>query len=247
MSASTEPTRAPPSGGAAGLGSVLAAAWQPAGLLYLAVCLVALLVGLCPEAIYPSRLDVPPAPLPALQTLAMGQGLFVLLVHPLIVLWRSERGRAGRRRAATLVESLTWLALTVPLYAAAAWLADATAADVLRAAAALLLLWPLSWAAGRLVAKRPAARPGVFLGLLVMAALPAAHYIAREFLGVFASDWLWDLAPVTFLWQAAASRAGGVVPTPLWAPLVWLVLAAALALAGVLPGRLGRAGGQPAP
>jgi hypothetical protein len=233
MSASTDPDRT----GRERDARLLAAAWRPAGLVYLAVCLAALLVGLHPQAIYPSRTEVQAAPLPALQALATAQVLFLLLVHPLIVLRRSERDAIRRYWAETLVESLTWLAVTVPFYAAAAWLADATATDVIRTLVCLLLLWPLTWSAGSILRAGKAARPAVILLMLIVAALPAAYYITREFLGVFPSDWLWDLAPATFIWQAAASRAGGVVPTPLWPLVLWLVVAAALAAAGMVQRR----------
>ena len=231
MSASTDPV--PASAGAGegpGLaGSVTAAAWRPAGLLYLAVCLAALLVGLYPRAIHPSRQDVASAPLPALQSLAAAQALFILLVHPLILLRRGRPGPADRYWSRTVVESLTWLAATIPFYVAAAWLADATARDVVRTALYLLCLWPLAWSAGAVLRDWPAARPATILLLLIVAALPAGHYITREFLRVFPAEGLWHLAPATFAWQVARSRAGTLLPAPLWALATWPVVAAGLA------------------
>jgi hypothetical protein len=213
---------------------VLAAAWRPAGLLYLGACLAALLAGLWPQAIYPSHGGVLAAPLPTLQTLVTGQTLFILLVHPLIILRRADRGLIRRYWTETLIESLTWLVVAGPLYVAAAWLADATAADVIRTAICLACFWPVAWSAGATLQSRPAARPAVVLLLLIVAALPAAYYLTCEFLRVFPAKWLWNLAPATFAWQAAASRAGGLIPRPLWPLGVWLAVAAALLALGLL-------------
>ena len=229
MSASTDPDRRARGAGDGWWQWIAAAAWRPAGLGYLAVCLAALLVGLYPQAVYPSRSDVTAAPLPTLHALATAQALFILLVHPLVLLRRFERGFGRRYWAETVAESLTWLIATAPFYVAAAWLGDATPADVARTAVFLLCLWPVAWSAGALLRTRPAARPAVVLGLLVIAALPGAYYIAREFLRVYAADWLWDLAPATFAWQVATARAGSAVPRPLWALLAWPALAAGLA------------------
>jgi hypothetical protein len=224
MSASTEPARAGDGSGR----PLLAAAWRRGGLIYLAWCLGSLAAGLWPEAIYPSRRDAIPAPLPALQSLAAGQALFILLVHPLILLARARRG--GRRYwGETILESLTWLFVTLPFYVAAAWLADATAADVVRAAVCLLLLWPVAWSAGRALQRWKAARPAILLLLLLVAAMPAAWYLAREFLRPMPARWLRDLAPATYLWQAAGSRAGELLPRPFWPAAVHLALGAALA------------------
>ncbi|MGB2819717.1 MAG: hypothetical protein WBF17_01955, partial [Phycisphaerae bacterium] len=203
---------------------------------YLAACLAAMLVGLYPQAVYPSRTDVPAAPLPALQSLAAAQALFIVLVHPLIILRRTQRGEIARYWTETIVESLTWLVATIPLYAASAWLADATPGDVVRTVVYLLCLWPLAWSAGSVLRTWPAARPVVVLLLLVVAALPAGHYITREFLRVFPSDWLWDLAPATFAWQAARSRADALLPTPLWALAIWPVVAGAVIAVRLLRG-----------
>ena len=214
--------------------SLPAVLWRPAGLVYFAVCLASLAVGMFPLTVYPFPEAFVAAPRPTLQTLAVGQALFILLVHPAILLLRGRPRPTGRFPAEALLEPLCWLVATTPLYIAAAWLADATAGDVARTALCLLCLWPVAVSAAALLRRWPAARPAVFLLLLILAAAPGVYYIAREFLGVFEVDWLWDLAPATFIWSAAQSRAASLLPHPLWPPLTWLALAAALAVAASL-------------
>ena len=232
MSASTDPHRA--RSHHAGPRGLLDAAWRPAGLVYLACCLAGLLAGLYPQAVYPARSAVTAAPLPALRTLAVAQALFILLAQPLIALRRAERGLARRYWAETILESATWLVATVPFYTAAAYLGDATAVDVLRTAVYLACLWPVAWAAGALLARRGAARAPVGLLLLVAAALPGVHYLFREFLPVYRAAWLWQLAPATAAWDAAASRAGTLLPRPLWSLAAWPAVALALLAGSVL-------------
>jgi len=228
MSASTDLRRAAPSDPHPAPPSVLAAAWRPAGLLYLAACLAGLAAGLYPEAIYPSRRDVVPAPLPALQALATAQVLFILIVHPLIVLRRADFGRIRRYGPETIVESVTWLIATVPLYVAAAYLADATATDVLRTVLYVACLWPVAWAAGAILRRCRAARAPLLLLLLIVAAGPALFYVLREFMPLYPSDWLWQAAPATAAWDAAASRAPNPFPQPLWSLLLWPAFALCL-------------------
>lgn len=210
------------------------AAWRPAGLIYLGVCVASLAAGLYPQAIYPSRRDILPAPLPALQTLLVGQTLFILLVHPLILLARTQPESPGRYWRRTVAESAVWLAATAPLYVAAAWLANAEAGDVIRAAAWLACLWPVAWAAGWLLRARPAARTAVVLALLLAAAMPAGYYVVLEFLRPWPTGWLWQLAPATFAWQIARSRAGTLLPQPAWAVLIWPAIAAAASAGSLL-------------
>jgi hypothetical protein len=207
--------------------SPLAAAWRPGGLIYLAVCALALLAGLFPQYIYPPR-NVQAAPLPTLSALALGQAMFILAGWPVLCLWRCQQGTIRHYATESIIEALAWLIAAAPLYLAAAWLADATALDVARTVLTLLALWPLALSAGALMRTRPALRPAVMLAMLVLAALPAVWYIWREFLGAMPADWLWDLAPVTFTWQTAASRTPALIPTPAWPPAVWLAAAAAV-------------------
>jgi len=210
-----------------GTQSPLAAAWRPGGLIYLAVCTLALLAGLFPQYIYPPR-NIQAAPLPTLSALALGQAMFILAGWPVLCLWRTQQGAVRHYAAESAIEAAAWLIVAAPLDLAAAWLADATALDVARTVLTLAALWPLAISAGALMRARPALRPAVILALLVLAALPAAWYIWREFLGAMPSQWLWDLAPATFTWQNAASRNPALVPSPAWPPAAWLAAAAAL-------------------
>jgi len=210
---------------------VLAATWRPGGLVYLAFCVAGLLAGVFANDIYPPRQGVA-APVPALSALAAGQGLFILVGWPVLCLWRSQAGSTGRYAAEAVVEAVAWTIIPAPLYVAAAWLADATAGDAIRAAVGVAALWPLAIGAGALLRARPALRPGVIVGLLVLLACPAVWYIWREFLGAMPAGWLWDLGPATYLWQAGGARQPGLLAAPAWPMAVWIALGAAMATAG---------------
>jgi len=214
---------------------VLAAVWRAGGLVYLAVCILALLVGLFPHSIYPPR-GVHAAPLPVLQALTLGQAMFILVGWPVLCIWRTQHRTIGKYAAESIVESVAWLIFTAPLYLAAAWLADATAIDVARSVLVLLTLWPLAWAAGALMRAAPSLIPAVIIATLVVSAMPAVWYIWREFLGTMPAGWIWDLGPATYIWQAAASRTGNLLPSPAWPPVAWLATAAAMWTLGLLAG-----------
>ena len=209
-------------------GRLRAAVWRPAGLLYLAAMLAGLAAGLWPEAIVPRSRQLAAAPLPTLQTLAVAQVAFILLIHPLVILHRSSRGPITSYWPQTVVESAGMLLVTAPLYVAAAFLADAVAADVIRTALYVLCLWTVSWAAGKHLAFRHRGHWAILLVLWVLAlGGPAAYYIARELLTTPArATWLWHLSPATFAWQTAQARQGGYLPTPIWPALIWPGLAA---------------------
>ena len=148
-------------------GGAAAAAWSPAGAAYLALLLAGLAVGLWPEAIYVSKSGLPAAPPPALRVVALVQVAYVLLIYPLVLLARARRAAAdpdpgaaailgrreradagGRYLLACAVESAVLLLAAVPFYVAAAWFADAVAADVVRTAICVACLFPIAWSAG---------------------------------------------------------------------------------------------------
>lgn len=215
--------------------SVLSASWRPGGVIYLVLCLAGLAAGLWPDAIYPSRLDVRPAPLPVLQTLALAQVAFVLLVLPLLAAGEHERSKGDDYIARMCLASAVYLLVAAPFYVAAIVLADATGTDVARTVLCVASLMPLAWAAGAWL--RGSAGRSVTLLVLLLAALglPAAYYIAIEFLqAVGSAEWLWRLAPATFAWDNAASQGASLLPRPLWAVCVWPVVAAGAGLLRVM-------------
>jgi hypothetical protein len=235
--------------------SLLAAAWRPAGAIYLVACLAGLAAGLWPDALYPPRDSFRGAPLPALQTLAVAQAAFILLAYPLVLFRRlraeiageagglSANGRASRANLAApgfwlhaVVESAVLLALTSAFYLPAAWLADGVCDDVLRSALGTACLFPVAWAAGWWMGTRPGKTAVLLILLLAAFGLPAGWYAACEFFlqAEGRVEWIWHLAPGTFAWDNAASRLPGIVPEPLWSLVVWPAAASASALAGVV-------------
>jgi hypothetical protein len=213
----------------------LAAVWRPAGALYLLFCLAGLACGLWPEAIYPSRSALRPAPLPTLQALAVGQVGFFLLAYPLVLMRRRRRAPGGRWLPDAAVESAGMLVAALPFYTAAAYLADAVAADVVRVATYLACLAPLSWAVGAQLAERRAVAGALLTVLVAAFGLPGAYYLAREFLGAAPGNWLWRAGPATFAWELSRARGGSWLPRPAWAVGLWPGVAAAAALVRLIP------------
>lgn len=221
MSASTEPAAAEP----AAIPRILAGAWRPAGAIWLLFSLTGLVIGLRPGCVWVYAPPAGAAPLPALQTVAVAQVGYLMLVHPLV--W-TRRLRAGERLGLPecLPEVAGLLLATVPIYVVAGWLSDATAGDVARVAIKLVSIWPAAWAGGAYLAAGPG-RSAALLSVLVAAlGLPAAWYVASEFFPS-APVGLWQAAPVLSAWTAAESRVEGVLPGPLWALLLWPALALA--------------------
>jgi len=238
MSASTDPSRP-------GRGCICP--WRPAGLLYLAALLVGLGAGLWPERLWPALAETAAAPLPTLQTLALAQLLFVLLVYPLVLLKRFGTSETPPAGAAVpywrpvLAESAVFMVLAVPFYVPAAFLADATARDVLRHAICIGSFFPLAWLAGAHGAHGRRGAWVVTLGLLVAAlGMPAACYIAAEFLTPPLAYWLSCATPAVLVWDTAAARGASLLPAPLWAWLGWLAVAAGAGVLGaMIPPRRG--------
>ena len=225
---------------------ILAGAWRPASLLYLAALLAALAIGLWPEAIFPSRADVRAAPLPTLQVLAVVQVSYFLLAYPLIVLVRSARRTVRPHLAPALAEVVTQLLMALPFYVAAGYLADATLADCLRTAAYVSCVCLAALFAGSYLAADGGPKaPALLILIIAVVGLPAAYYLALEFLAALGQPgWLWHLGPATFAWEIAASRPPTQPGTPIWGPgplwawLVWPAVAAAgVCIRAILHGR----------
>ena len=206
--------------------------WQGAGVLYLVTCLAGVAIGLWREATLPSLEDIPTAPLPTLRALGVAQVAFILLIYPMVTWVRAARGAVTRYGRLAVAESALCMVTAVPFYLAAGFLSDASATDVARTAVSVACVWPVAWAAGAwLVCPRPKPTVVTLALVLVAVAMPAAWYVAWDFLGAAgAVEWLWDLAPATFVYQAAGARRAGVLPRPLWAAACWPGVAGAAAL-----------------
>ncbi len=198
----------------------------------LCVLVASLAAGLFPEFIVPSVDGLAPQTSPVLSCVALGQGAFLLLIWPLT---------ASAHRLSTLVGMLAMsLLISLPGIILAAVISDGTGRDVVRTIIVLLLLWPLALAAARWMS-RPTGRPVALLGLLtVVIGLPAAYYIVREFvaaspLGVV--ERIWQVGPLTAAWAAAATRTSHWLPRPMWAALLWPVVAAVALLIGIIGDR----------
>ena len=249
--------------------------WRPAGLLYLAALLAGLGAGLWPETLWPALANTDAAPLPVLQTLAVAQLIFIMLVYPIVLLKRFGPGRGhlarekwhghlaresgtgilpvkrlahgqdahatiGTRRPywrPVLAESAMFMVLAVPFYLPAAFLADATPADVLRHMICIASFLPLAWLAGAHFARPRRGAWAVTLALLAATlGMPAACYVAAEFLTPTLAYWLSCATPALLAWESAASQGASVLPQPLWAWLGWLAVAAvAVAIGAMIP------------
>ncbi len=222
-------------------GGPLSAAWRPAAAMYLATCLVALAVGLWPEAIRPPDYTHTLTPSPALRALAVGQVVFVMLIYPLVLWGRWPKAEPRRYWLRAAVESATLLAATAPVYLAAGYFSDATVGDVLRTAVMVATLFPAAWVAGLLLAKG-SVRPVVLIVLLAAAVGgPAIMYIGRELLREIAFDAA-AVSPTILAWRTAAERQDLIWPRPIWATLFWPALAAAALLLRILLGGTPNAG-----
>jgi hypothetical protein len=218
--------------------------WHPAAAWYLGLTLAGLAGGLWPGAIFHTR-GQEAGPLPALQAMAVAQVAFFLLVYPVIL---ARRAGGERSWASCAVESFLLLAATAPLYAAAAWVSDATWRDCLRAGLAAACACPLSWAAGRCLGARRWTSAVLICLLVAAAGLPWAQYVCRDFAALDrAADALWRASPVTFAWDAAASRQSSCWPHPAWPILVWLALAAAMAALAAVRKAPSKAAARPVP
>jgi hypothetical protein len=215
------------------------AVWRPAGLIYVCFLLAGLLAGLWPDAVYPPRYGVSPAPLPTLRTILLAQIAFALLVQPLVYMRRGSRGQVANFWVEIIAETAAMFVVAAPFYYVAAYLGDATLQDALRTAAYAACIWFAAWAVSA-HAWQPGGRArlgntlGVVAGFVMFLGLPAAYYLGNEFLwptampwanatgaGSDRLQWLYWLTPALQGWDVAASRTGQWLPQPLWAAMAW--------------------------
>ena len=215
-----------------------AAAWRPAGLLYLAFLLAGLALGLWPEIVHVARQGLAAAPRPALQTVALSQAAFFLLAQPLASLTRRAPNGAPLRLPHLVVETAVLLLVGIPFVAAAAYVSDADVRDAVRAMLAVGGLIPLSWGTWAWMASSGRLRPWIVLVLLIVSlGLPCAWYIATEFMTPGPIRWLWELSPAAFVWGSAGSRVEAWLPRPFWAWLVWPIAGTLAMLLRAVAGR----------
>lgn len=185
--------------------------------------LAALAVGLFPHLASPGATAT--AALPALRTLIVGQVSFALVVYPLLLI------RRGQRSAwLDVAELALWAAMAAPFAIVAAYMSDAAAADVVRAALMTLAAFVAGWCLGRFaLTVEWAGSIVVVIGLVAVVAGPMLVYIVWEFGGADTPPvWLSAMCPTTLAWSVAESRQGGWIPSPVWAWLLWPLAAAAM-------------------
>jgi len=205
-------------------------------VIYLAMLLVALAAGLWPGAIHHSQTHRAGAPLPTLQTLAVAQCCYFLLVWPIVIAARSDGGR-GPLGAAAVAETIVLVVAAIPFYVAGAYFADATVVDLARTATAVCAGLPLAWAGSLWVATCRPGRPWVALSALALVFGGAVGcYVVREFLSggaAGAARMAWQISPITFAWQAAQSQVQRWFAEPLWPMASWVLAAAMAGLASL--------------
>ena len=200
--------------------SAIQAVWRPGGLIYLAMLLAGTAAGLWSEIIHPSQEAAISSMLPTLKTLLIAQALFILLVYPLVNLWRLE-AQTPLTWPAMIGESAICMLLSLPFYLVCGYLADATVTDVGRVAIYAGLLWPVAWITSQAM-RRPRARPLMVLFMLLLTlAGPAIYYITLEFLNSAGASMVFHACPLTSLWELADVRQEIVWPRPIWASLLW--------------------------
>ncbi|MFP4353929.1 MAG: hypothetical protein ACLFUJ_02305 [Phycisphaerae bacterium] len=202
-------------------------------LVHLAVLFGALAAGLWPQWIVADAPILRAAPLPLLGSLSVGLAICLLLIFPLSASSPARSAARGHPVRRGLGDLAFLLAPAGPACLAAVWLSDASLTQLAWVGAYLLTLLPAATAAAAWLA-RPAGRSWIAAALLlILAGLPIGWYLAKDFVLSADGEWLWQMGPLTRIWDLAGGWGGA---QPLWSWLVWpLAGAAALtALAAVL-------------
>jgi hypothetical protein len=215
---------------ASGANGALGAVWRPAGMIYLVAMLIGLAVGLWPGSVRGSGDLYSSVSVRAVGALVVAQVGFFLLIYPLIVLFRAAPGRSWRWWPDAVVEILFWAFAGSAFFVPAVWLSTSVPFDAIRGAVYVCGLWPMAWVCGLWLAS---GKPGGSLVMLISVfsaiGLPWLWYVSAEFFpGVGWSDTLWMLCPATHGWDVSAPNGSGGGLEPVWATLVWPVVAVAM-------------------
>lgn len=193
----------------------------PAHLVYLLFCIVGLSAGLWAENALATNLISQSAPLSLFQSFVTFQCAYMILVFPLIKLWRFSR-QAGftepgadviRDQAqaspagyfADLLETLGIFIISLPFYQTAFVLSDISAGFIAGAILIVAVASIAGWVLGRLMCWKYARVVGI-LYMLYAAGLGAAVWmICLDFLPNLDSNWLLDYSPVTIGWLGSGA------------------------------------------
>lgn len=210
--------------------------WRPAGVVFLAFSAAAAAAGAFPELFLPAHVAQGMTAPPALPTLMAAQAIFIMAFCPLLL--RPREGRPlGGYLLETVGEYVLWLIVSIPLYAVAGWLSDATAREVARGVLYLSAVAAGAWGLGLWVGSGRAglAAAAVLAALMAAVGLPVIHYVAAELAESPASLWwLAPAAPATCAFALTADRAGPWHPHPIWAWALWPTIGLLAAFARTL-------------
>ena len=223
-----------------GASGALDTAWRPAGMIYLAVMLIGLTVGLWPGSIRGSGDPYSPVSVRAVQTLVVAQVGFCLLAYPLIVLFRASGRRLLRWWPDAVIETLFWTFAGAAFFVPAVWLSGSVPLDAIRGATYVCGLWPMAWVCGLWLASGKRGSAAVMLiSVFTAIGLPWLWYVSAEFFpSAMWCETLWRLCPATQAWDVSAPRGSGGGLSPVWAIVVWPAAAAAMfALWVIVPTR----------
>ena len=215
-----------------GAGGALNALWRPAGLVYLAVMLIGLAVGLWPGSIRASENPYSLLAVPIVQALMVAQVMFCLVVYPVIALFRV--GAEGRWRwwPDAVVETIFWMFISVAFLVPAVWLSGSAVSDAVYGMVYICEIWLMAWVCGAWLASgKPGASAVLLFSLFAAVGLPCLWYVSVEFFP--STGWheaVWKLCPATQAWDVAAPRGagGGFSHSPVWALVVWPAVTAAM-------------------
>ena len=192
-------------------------------IVHLAVLVASLAVGLWPQWLVADAPILRAAPLPLLGSLAVGLAICLLLVFPLSATWPAGSAGRGRPVRRGLADLAMLPALAGPACLAAVWLSDASFTQLGWVGVYLLTLLPLAIAAAGWLA-RPTGRSWTVVALLlILAGLPIGWYLAKDFILAADGEWLWQMGPLTRIWDLAGGWGGA---RPLWSWLVWPLVGA---------------------